>query len=130
MSSLDVRLYMARAHEDLRAAESNAQQGFPAVAISRAYYAMFYAASAVLASAGLSRIKHTGVHAAFGEHFVKAGLIEPEYARLLIHAFDSRLDADYEADFAAQPETATAILDDARRFVARIERYLQEADEL
>lgn len=127
MSSLDVRLYMERAHEDLRATEGITQQGFYAVAISRSYYAMFYAASAILASARLSHSKHTSVHSAFGEHFVKTGLIEPEYARLLINAFDSRLDADYEADFTAQPEAAAAILDDARKFVARIERYLQEA---
>lgn len=77
MSILDVRLYLERARVDLLAAESNIQQGFHSVAISRAYYAMFYAASALLASKGLSRSKHSGVHSAFGEQFVKAGLIEP-----------------------------------------------------
>jgi uncharacterized protein (UPF0332 family) len=126
MSILDVRLYLNRAHADLLAAGSNIQQGFYSVAISRAYYAMFYAANALLASKGLSRSKHSGVHAAFGEHFVKAGLIEAEYARMLINAFDSRLDADYEADFIARREAAEAVLDDAKKFVARIERYLQE----
>ncbi len=42
------------------------------------------------------RSKHCGVHSAFGEHFVKAGLIETEYAKMLGHAFDSRLDSDKE----------------------------------
>ncbi|MBI5957026.1 MAG: HEPN domain-containing protein [Chloroflexi bacterium] len=126
MSILDARLYLDRARVDLLAAKSNIQQGFHGVAISRAYYAMFYAASALLASKGLSRSKHSGVHSAFGEQFVKAGLIEPEYARMLINAFDSRLDADYEADFTAGREVAETVLDDAKKFVARIERYLQE----
>lgn len=109
------------------AADSNIQQGFYGVAISRAYYAMFYAATALLASQGLSRSKHSGVHSAFGEHFVKTKLIEPEYARMLINAFDSRLDADYEADFTVDRKAAEVVLEDAKKFVARIERYLQES---
>jgi uncharacterized protein (UPF0332 family) len=128
MSIPDVRLYLDRAREDLLAAASNIQQGFYGVAISRAYYAMFYAANALLASKGLSRSKHSGVHSAFGEQFVKAGLLEPEYGRMLLNAFDSRLDADYEAHFTARREVAEAVLDNARKFVARMERYLQEAD--
>lgn len=127
MSTLDVQLYLDRAHVDLLAAESNIRQGFASVAISRAYYAMFYAASALLASKGMSRSKHSGVHAAFGEQFVKTGLIEPEYARMLINAFDSRLDADYEVDSFLDSEVAEAILNDTKQFVARVERYLQEA---
>lgn len=126
MSIPDIRLYLNRAREDLVAAETNLQQGFYGVTISRTYYAMFYAATAILASQGLSRSKHSGVHSAFGEHFVKTGLIEPEYGRMLINAFDSRLDADYEADFTTDEKAAEALLEDARKFVARIERYLQE----
>ncbi len=125
MSIPDIRLYLDRAQEDLVAAESNIQQGFYGVAISRAYYAMFYAATATLASQELSRSKHSGVHSAFGEHFVKTGLIEPEYARMLINAFDSRLDADYEADFVTDRRVAETVLEDAENFVARIEQYLQ-----
>lgn len=130
MSTLDIRLYLDRARIDLLAAESNIHQGFASVAISRAYYAMFYAASALLASKEISRSKHSGVHAAFGEQFVKTGLIEPEYARMLINAFDSRLDADYEVDSFLDSEVAASILNDAKEFVARIERYLQEAGQL
>ena len=35
-------------------------------AASRAYYAMFYAAEALLQSRGLAFSKHSAVHAAFG----------------------------------------------------------------
>jgi|1185.fasta_scaffold1398647_1 uncharacterized protein (UPF0332 family) len=40
-------------------------------AISRAYYAMFYLAEALLAERDLEFKKHAAVHAAFGEHFTK-----------------------------------------------------------
>lgn len=123
----DVKLYLDRARQDLQAAESNLQQGFHGVAVTRAYYAMFYAANALLASKGISRSKHSGVHSAFGEHFVKAGLIETEYAKMLGHAFDSRLDSDYDIMFTAERTLAEEISDDAQRFVERAERYLRQA---
>lgn len=77
----EIQLYLKRAHYDLEAAQSNLGQGFYGVAVNRSYYAMFYAASALLASEGLARSKHSGVISAFGEHFVKTGLIQVEYAR-------------------------------------------------
>jgi len=76
MAVPEVQLYLDRAYLDLQAAESNLQQGFHTVAVTRAYYAMFYAAGALLASKGISRSKHSGVHSAFGEHSVRTGLIE------------------------------------------------------
>ena len=100
------------------------------MSITRAYYAMFYAASALLASEGISRSKHSGVHAASGERFVKGDLIEAEYAKMLGYAFDSRLDSDYDVEFVADQALAEDVLNDARRFVDRTERYLREAGEL
>ncbi len=127
MGVADIRLYLDRAHRDLQAAESNIRQGFYGVALSRAYYAMFYAANALLASKGISRSKHSGVLSAFGEHFIKSGLIEQDYAKMLSHAFDSRLDSNYDVVFEADEALAEDVLQDARRFVERVERYLREA---
>jgi uncharacterized protein (UPF0332 family) len=127
MNAPEVQLYLDRAHVDLQAAQSNLNQGFHGVAITRAYYAMFYAASALLTSQGISRSKHAGVHSAFGEHFVKTGLIEPEYAKMLGHAFDSRLDSDYDVAFTPERALGEEVLHDARRFVERVESYLRQA---
>lgn len=123
----DTQLYLDRAHQDLQAAESNLQQGFHGVAVTRAYYAMFYAASALLASKGISRSKHSGVHSAFGEHFIKTSLIETEYAKMLGHAFDSRLDSDYDITFTTERTLAEGVLHDAQRFVERAEKHLRQA---
>jgi uncharacterized protein (UPF0332 family) len=67
------------------------------------------------------------VHSAFGEHFVKTGLIEVEYAKMLGHAFDSRLDSDYDVVFTAEQTLAEEMLRDARSFVDRAEQYLRRA---
>lgn len=124
----EIRLYLDHAHRDLEAAESNLDIGFYHITLSRAYYAMFYAASALLASESITRSKHSGVISAFGQYFVKPGLIEPEYAKMIGNAFDSRLDSDYDLAFAVDKATAEDILRDAGRFVARIGRYLDEKD--
>lgn len=130
MSASESQRYLERAYQDLQAARSNLQQGFCRVAITRAYYAMFYAASALLASEGISRSKHSGVHAAFGERFVKSGLIEAEYVKMLGYAFDSRLDSDYDVEFVPDQALAEDVLNDAQRFVDRAERYLREVGKL
>jgi len=122
----EIRLYIGNAHRDLDAAQSNIQQGYYHVAVSRAYYAMFYAASALLANQEIYRSKHSGVQSAFSEHFVKTGLFEREYARLFGNAYISRLESDYDAVFIVERTTAEDLVNDARRFVSRIERYFQD----
>jgi len=77
----EVNLYIDHADEMLRVAAHNLAQGFYSTAVNRAYYAIFYAANALLATQGLSRGKHSGVIAAFRQYFVKPGLIEVEYSR-------------------------------------------------
>jgi uncharacterized protein (UPF0332 family) len=97
-----------------------------ASAINRAYYAIFYAANAALSTRGLERSKHSGVVSEFRTQFVKTGLIEPQYSQFYGDAMDARQSSDY--DFVIEPghEQAEAALDEAQRFVDRIERFLQE----
>ena len=128
MASADVELYLDRAYQDLRAVQGVLGQGFYAIAISRAYYAMFYAASALLASKNISRSRHSGVVSAFSEYFVKTGLIEAEYARMLAHAFNARLGSDYDVTTSVDKVSAEAVIQDARRFVDRAATYLQQPD--
>lgn len=130
MAQADVSLYLDRARKDLEAAESNLALGFHAVSVTRAYYAMFYAASALLASKGITHSKHSAVLAAFGEQFAKTGLIEADYAKAFGHAFDARLDSDYDITFAADEALAREVLSEALRFVDRAAQYLREVDAL
>ncbi len=118
---------MERANRDLNATQSNLEQGFYEVAISRSYYAMFYATNALLSTHSISRSKHSGVIAAFSEYFVKTGIIESTYAKMLGQAFDTRLDSDYDIIFAADREMVESIQSDARQFVERIEQYLKQS---
>jgi uncharacterized protein (UPF0332 family) len=128
MSRAEIEEYLALANEDLAAARDNLQFGHLRVAVSRAYYAMFYATTALLGSKGLWRSKHQGLIAAFGEQFVKPGLIEPRYGRILHDAFEARLDSDYGPNPDLNESSAEQLVTNAASFVSRLSQFL-EADQ-
>ena len=64
--------------------------------MSRAYYAMFYAAEALLLSEGLSFSKHSAVIAAFGQHCAKTGRVPEKFHRYPIEGEGSRNVGDYD----------------------------------
>ncbi len=73
-------------------------------AVSRVYYAMSYAVEAMQASNGLTFRKHGGVHAAFGEHFVKTRQVDEQYHRWLLDACDQQLLGDDEIQMQVNRE--------------------------
>jgi uncharacterized protein (UPF0332 family) len=82
-------------------------------------------ASAALFSQSVQRAKHSGIESAFTQFLIKAGHIEVEYGRLYQQARRQREEADY-ADANIDETTARQTLADARRFVDRLERFLQD----
>ncbi len=94
-------------------------------AVNRAYYAIFYAANALLATKGLERSKHSGVVAAFRQHFVQTGIVAPEFSAFYGEAMEDRHAGDYElVEFGY--EVAQRDLGYAERFVDQIEQLLHE----
>lgn len=94
---------------------------------NRAYYAMFYAVSALLATRRLGSSKHSGVLALFDREFVKPGLLPKELSRSLRLAFNRRQTWDYGE--VAEPDAAevTATVADAEAFVQSIGEFLRES---
>ena len=86
--------------------------------VSRAYYACFYVALAVLLGHGESPRTHRGVHHRFRELVVLPGLVPAELGRTLPYAAGVRERADYEALSVTDESAAADLLGDAERFVA------------
>jgi uncharacterized protein (UPF0332 family) len=120
-----VRAYLERAHRALKTGHLALEDQDYIGAVNRAYYAIFYAANALLSTMGLERSKHSGVIAAFRQHFVKTGLIEAEYSRFYGAAMDDRHSGDYSLE-ELDWEKAQRDLEWAERFVKRAERALHE----
>ena len=64
-------------------------------AVSRAYYALFYTAEALLLMKGKSFSKHSAVISAIYQFYVKDGELDKKYHQILDRSFDLRNDADY-----------------------------------
>ena len=116
MTGLVTRL-VERSSNAILAAERAADADDAETAANRAYYAMFYVATALLATEGVSVRRHSAVPAAFGERFVKAGRMSPAFHRALLTAFDLRQLADYDAMATISVESARQSLDEARAFL-------------
>jgi uncharacterized protein (UPF0332 family) len=87
-------------------------------ATSEAYYAVFHAARALLATRGLAPATHAGTHQMLSEHFVKDGPLAPVVGRTFGHLMSDRGLADYgppgvidAAGAAAAAATAVRLLD-------------------
>lgn len=125
-----IRLYIDAAREALEGAQYNLDGKYWAIAASRAYYACFYAVSALLLTKDIHRSKHSAVLAAFRQEFVKPGLVETEYSDSLGRAFETRQIADYDLAGEIDESEAGARLSDARRFVVRVIQYLEHGNYL
>ena len=124
--SLDeARRWLERGRISLSAAEALIERGIYEDAVSRAYYAMFYAANALLVRDGLNvGSKHSAVVAAFGREYAKTGKVDPKYHQMLIEDFEWRQKADYDVYWNAAEETARARLQDARDLIEMVARLI------
>jgi uncharacterized protein (UPF0332 family) len=113
-----------RARTDLAAARLLADHGFGAQAVSRAYYAAFYAAEAALLRVGETRTKHSGLVAAVGQLLVRERDLDERAGRLLRSLFERRSQADYGLGDVPNEEARRAV-DDAAAVVEIIDAWLK-----
>jgi uncharacterized protein (UPF0332 family) len=125
-----IRGYLARSRQMIDTGRLTLEHQDYISAVNRAYYAVFYAANALLATRHMERSKHSGVIAAFREHFVKTGLIEPEYSDWYGETLDARQRGDYTLDLVLDEARAQELIEQAERFADRVERYLREQGSL
>lgn len=113
----EIRANWQRAQESLEAAQLLLNSGHADIAASRAYYAAFYGACALLLSEGKDFSKHTGVQAAIHKDFVRTGLLSEESGRAYGWLFELRGIGDYgETRHVAESQARQAV-SAARQFV-------------
>lgn len=102
------------------------QNGSPASIVNRAYYSMFYAALALLATVGQQTSKHQGVLALFDQYFIKTKILPKEMGRFLHKAFDMRQTGDYEEEAELTKQDAKELLKFAEEFIRTAEEKLAQ----
>jgi uncharacterized protein len=122
-----VTRYLEKADKAIAAAHRELAAEDLELSVNRAYYACFYALTAVLVRDGRTFSKHSGVRAALHQHLIRPGTVAPEYGRSYDHLFDARQEADYgTVSRLDDPAVAANILGEAERFVAEMRRVLAQ----
>ena len=93
--------------------------------LNRSYYAIFNAIRAIFAIDSVDRRKHSGVIACFQQNYVKTGIFDKEYSRIVQDAFEVRQESDYEDFYVISKEEVEIQMSNAKRFVDAAEEYLQ-----
>lgn len=83
---------------------------------SRAYYAMFYGALALLLTKNMGSSKHTGVLALIDREFVHTNIIPVEVSMILRDAFNERQKSDYSEFVPVSEQRTEEILANTRKF--------------
>lgn len=120
----EIAANLERAESSLDSAKILLSAGHPDEAASRAYYAAFYAATAVLLREGLDFGKHSGVIAAVHQRLVKPGRVDKSLGRSLNWLFELRGVGDYGETQHVPHEEAEKAIESATRFVAAMQGLL------
>ena len=120
-----IEAYLEKARQKLGVARRLRDSGDHDDAVSRAYYAAFHAAKALLTSAGEQPRTHHGAVTLFNLLFVKTGKISKRAGRFFANLKDDRESADYELFSFADADTAQVAVEEAESIVAEATSYLK-----
>ena len=121
----DEQAILSKAKENLEAAQLLLDQGFHGIAASRAYYAMFYLAEALLLRKGLHFSSHSAVIASFGKEFAKTGDLDARFHQYLIKAQSIRQISDYGYNESLPKENVEEVIQWANTFYQAAIIYLK-----
>lgn len=119
-----IRYWWDKAVESLDAARRDLAAKSFSFAINRAYYALFYAVSALLLEEGRRFRKHSGVRATFNQYFIKTARLARKHGDLYNRLFRDRQEGDYvefikfdEPYVSEQIKGCEEFLDEIRPFI-------------
>lgn len=93
-------------------------------AANRSYYSIFHCIRSLLALEGVDFSKHSGVMAYFQRNYVKTGIFEKEYSKILTEAFQVRSDSDYDDYYIISKEEVEIQIQNAQNFFNGIVNYV------
>jgi uncharacterized protein (UPF0332 family) len=121
-----IKGYLEKAERKLKVAEKLLRSDDYEDAVSRAYYAVFHAAQALLLTEGERAGTHKGVVTLFGLLFVKTGKFKKDLGKYLANLKDERESGDYEVFSYIDRETAETAIEEAKEFIRETQAYLKD----
>ena len=120
------RYRMDRAKEDLKTAKDNFREESYRASVNRSYYAIFHALRAITALEQFDPRKHSGIIAYINQNFVKTGVFDKSFSKMVDSAFRLREKSDYDDFYVVSVEEATKQIKTAETIVEIVEKYIQD----
>lgn len=117
LKSKEALAFEKKAREEIQVARDLLKDNHYDAAVSRAYYACFYAIHALLAEQGVEAASHKQTGIEFRRLFIKTGKLDKRYSDILEELSSSRMDADYDAFSVLDQEMTSSLLEQAENFV-------------
>lgn len=111
---------LSRCKEALDEVDYLVKGGFYSSAVSRLYYACYYAAVSLLIAHKIETQTHAGVKTMLSAHFVRTGLLGKQDAKTFFELFDLRHANDYDDFSFCDKETIEALLLPAQEFIKSV----------
>lgn len=92
--------------------------------MNRSYYAIFHALRAITAMDQFDSGKHSGIIAFINQNYVKTGIFDRSFSKMIDSAFRLRKKADYEDFYIVAIEDARLQIDKETAIIQITEQYL------
>ena len=116
-----VKFRIDSAYETHKAATLLFENGFWNSSVNRLYYSIFYAVNAILVLNDIQPKTHSTVKSQFSQHFIKKGIFEARFGRLLNTLYDWRQKGDYETLTTYNKESVEPLLETCLEMIQLIE---------
>ena len=120
------RYRLSQAKEDLNTARILCREKQFKASINRSYYSIFHALRSVTALDRFDSSKHSGIIAYINKNYVRTGIFDKSFSKILDTAFRMREKADYQDFFIASREMAEEQISKAETVLETIEKYLDK----
>ncbi len=113
-----------RAWETKKEAVFLNENGMSAAAVSRIYYGMYYALTALSLSEGFKSNKHSQLIGWFNKNFIRTGIIDSKYSKIITRAFNKRMDGDYEDFTEFSHSEINEMIKECEKFIEMMQNML------
>jgi uncharacterized protein (UPF0332 family) len=96
-------------------------------AVNRIYYGLFYSLLALSLRFNYETSKHQQLIGWFNKEFIRSGLIEKEFGRILRDAFENRTSGDYDSFVEFNQTEVLIFFAEMKSFIERIEIFIRES---
>ena len=115
-----------KAQDAVKIAQMLYDNGFYQDALSKIYYAAFYAVSSLMRNLNLNPKTHLGAKALFHKEFVQTGIIDKKTGTLYDNLLAKRFEADYEYFALIDPEDIPKYIEEIKLFIEKAKEIIQQ----